>query len=64
MPGTTAPARDSSLADLIGPGDAYVPDAPRSNINVGEKHEKIEGNAARVWVARKLVLEGARKRAL
>ena len=43
MSGTTVPVRDSSLADLIGPGDSFVPNAPRSAGNVGTRHHEIHG---------------------
>ena len=52
MAGTTVPARDSSLADLIGPGDSCVPDEPRSHTNVTPNCENIEGAYGGVWTER------------
>jgi hypothetical protein len=46
MSGTTVPARDSSQADLIGPGDSVVPDEPRSEANVGAHKVKSEASVA------------------
>lgn len=52
MPGATAPDRDSSLADLIGPGDHGVPDGPRSGLRLSAGGEKIESEPARVTADR------------
>ena len=50
MSGTTAPVRDSSQADLIGPGDSFAPNAPRSKNNVSDprldaNHRNVEKGA-------------------
>lgn len=48
MSGATAPARDSSQADLIGPGDSCVPDEPRSPANIGAGWAKSEGSVVSI----------------
>jgi hypothetical protein len=48
MSGTTVPARDSSQADLIGPGDIFVPDEPRSLVNIGRRTSKSEGSVVSI----------------
>src|SRR5688572_12443215 len=48
MSGTTVPARDSSQADLIGPGDSCVPDEPRSTANIRLGVSKSEGSVASI----------------
>src|SRR5688572_3523991 len=53
MSGATAPARDSSQADLIGPGDSCVPDEPRSRANISRGSAKGEGSVASIDNARK-----------
>src|SRR5262249_46831814 len=41
-------ARDSSQADLIGPGDSCVPDEPRSLAKIGLRSLKSEGSVVSV----------------
>lgn len=52
MSGATAPARDSSQADLIGPGDSCVPDEPRSGAKIMRGVPKSEGSLASIDNAR------------
>ena len=48
--GTTAPNRDSTLADLIGPRVIYAPNAPRSLTNVVAWAGDSKGEPEVEWV--------------
>src|SRR5262245_9839532 len=64
MSGATAPARDSSQADLIGPGDSCVPDEPRSTCEYKPGRGKFKTPFRALCATGACMRQGAALRAL